>query len=124
MTLKGVTLVEKLRLAQEAGVSLPHYTNTDNPVDFPGVEAKMNKKLRQFEKESKLEIFGLGKDRVKWEAALEKFAELIVKECVGILMKPGYPMNHPEELADYNRGWVNGRLLGIEHIREHFEVEQ
>jgi hypothetical protein len=52
-----------------------------------------------------------------------KFAELIVQECVGILMTPEYPMNHPEELADYNRGWVNGRLLGIEHIREHFEVE-
>ena len=53
-----------------------------------------------------------------------EFAELILKECVGILMKPGYPMNHPEELADYNRGWVNGRLLGIEHIREHFGVEE
>ena len=52
------------------------------------------------------------------------FAELIVKECVGILMTPEYPMNHPEELGDYNRGWVNGRLLGIEHIREHFEVEE
>ena len=53
----------------------------------------------------------------------EKFAQLIVQECVGILMTPEYPMNHPEELSDYNRGWVNGRLLGIEHIREHFEVE-
>ena len=54
---------------------------------------------------------------------LQKFAQLIVRECVGILMTPEYPMNHPEELSDYNRGWVNGRLLGIEHIREHFEVE-
>jgi hypothetical protein len=54
----------------------------------------------------------------------EKFAELIVKECVGILMKPGYAMNHPGELADYNRGWVNGRLLGIEHIEGYFGVEQ
>ena len=54
----------------------------------------------------------------------QEFAELIVRECVGILMTPEYPMNHPEELADYNRGWVNGRLLGIEHIQEHFEVEQ
>jgi hypothetical protein len=54
----------------------------------------------------------------------QRFAQLIVKECVGILMTPEYPMNHPEELADYNRGWVNGRLLGIEQIREHFEVEQ
>jgi hypothetical protein len=54
----------------------------------------------------------------------EKFAELIVKECVSILMKPEYAMNHPGELADYNRGWVNGRLLGIEHIERYFGVEQ
>ena len=54
----------------------------------------------------------------------QRFAQLIVQECVGILMTPEYPMNHPEELTDYNRGWVNGRLLGIDHIREHFEVEQ
>jgi len=54
----------------------------------------------------------------------QRFAQLIVREFVGLLMTPEYPMNHPEELGDYNRGWVNGRLLGIEHIREHFEVEQ
>jgi hypothetical protein len=54
----------------------------------------------------------------------QRFAQLIVRECVGILMTPEYPMNHPEELADYNRGWVNGRLLGIEHIKEHFGVEE
>jgi hypothetical protein len=58
------------------------------------------------------------------ERIQQKFAELIVKECVGILMKPEYAMNHPGELADYNRGWVNGRLLGIEHIEEYFGVEQ
>jgi hypothetical protein len=53
----------------------------------------------------------------------KKFAELIVWECADILMKPEYVMNHPEELTDYNRGWVNGRLLGIEHIKEHFGVD-
>jgi hypothetical protein len=53
----------------------------------------------------------------------EKFAELIVRECANLLMKPEYVMNHPEELTDYNRGWVNGRLLGIEHIKEHFGVK-
>ena len=58
------------------------------------------------------------------ERIQQKFAELIVRECVSILMKPGYAMNHPGELADYNRGWVNGRLLGIEHIEEYFGVEQ
>lgn len=42
----------------------------------------MNKRLREFEKESKLEIFGLGARRDKWETALEKYAELIVQECI------------------------------------------
>ncbi len=41
----------------------------------------MNEKLRQYEKESGLEIYGLGTRRVKWEATMEKFAELIVREC-------------------------------------------
>ena len=44
----------------------------------------MNNKLRQFEKESKLEIFGLGARRDIWEQALEKYAELIVKDCIDI----------------------------------------
>jgi hypothetical protein len=45
----------------------------------------MNEKIRQFEKESGLEIYGLGLDRTKWERTMEKFAELIVKECVGVV---------------------------------------
>jgi len=58
------------------------------------------------------------------KAVTKRFAELIVNECADILMKPEYAMNHPEELSDYNKGWVNGRLLGIEHINEYFGVEQ
>ena len=54
----------------------------------------------------------------------EKFAELIVRECADILMIPEHVMNHHQELTDYYRGWVNGRLLGIEHIKEHFGVTE
>jgi len=74
----------------------------------------MNDKLRQFEKESKLEIFGLGARRDIWEKALEKYAELIVKECAeicmkefdtGLLMAPQAP-------------WI------AKQIKEHFGVEE
>jgi hypothetical protein len=41
----------------------------------------MNNRLRQFERESGLEIFGLGARRDKWERAMAKYAELIVREC-------------------------------------------
>ncbi len=51
---------------------------------------------------------------------MDKFAELIVGECVDILMKPEYVMNNSETLGEYNSGWVSGRLLGIEHIKQHF----
>ena len=36
-----VTVADKLRMAAEAGVVLPHYTNTDNPIDFPMNTSKL-----------------------------------------------------------------------------------
>jgi hypothetical protein len=59
----------------------------------------MNKQLREFEKESGLDIYGLGARRDKWEQALEKYAELIVRECA--------------KFTDYQ-----------EELFEHFGVEQ
>lgn len=40
----------------------------------------MNSRIREFERQSGIEIYGLGLDRAKWEHALEKFAELIIRE--------------------------------------------
>ena len=45
----------------------------------------MHPMLREFERESGLEIYGLGAKRVPWEAAMEKYAELIVKECAWLV---------------------------------------
>jgi hypothetical protein len=85
----------------------------------------MNDRIRQLSNQAYDELVNqTGNIVVVDEDFQQRFAQLIVQECVSILMTPEYPMNHPEELADYNRGWVNGRLLGIDHIREHFEVEQ
>ena len=69
----------------------------------------MNERLRQFEKESKLEIFGLGARRELWEQALEKYAELIIKDC-----------------DQYARStWEHGELLGGDLKRLFgFEVEE
>ena len=67
----------------------------------------MNERLRQFEKESKLEIFGLGARREMWEAALEKYAELIVRDC-----------------DQYARStWEHGPLLGRD-LLVHFGFEE
>jgi hypothetical protein len=48
------------------------------------VKTTFNKRLREIERESKLEIFGLGARREIWEKALEKYAELIIKDCIEI----------------------------------------
>jgi hypothetical protein len=69
----------------------------------------MNEQLRQFERESGLEIFGLGAKRVKWEAAMEKFAELIVNECNEI---------NKQELA------FNAFERLMNRYQEHFTVEE
>jgi hypothetical protein len=69
----------------------------------------MNKRLRQFEKESKLEIFGLGAKRHIWEAALEKYAELIVDECAKVAdsgwADPGHQIKQ-HFAVEKSKGWV------------------
>jgi len=77
----------------------------------------MNPQLRQFEKESKLEIFGLGAKRHIWEAALEKYAELIVKECILTIQMGITRDGHNTE--QYLRS-----VKHIKQIREHFGVEE
>lgn len=43
---------------------------------------QMNDKIRQFERESGLEIYGLGARRDKWEAVITKFAELVEQDVI------------------------------------------
>ena len=68
----------------------------------------MNKRIRQFARESHLDVYALGLDKAKWEATLEKFAELIVKEMLVTCEE------HP--------AWT-GRMIG-EQIKQHFGVEE
>ena len=45
----------------------------------------MNERIRELVRESHLDVYGLGKERYKWEYTVEKFAELIVRECVKVM---------------------------------------
>jgi hypothetical protein len=42
----------------------------------------VNELIRKFERESGIELYGLGRDRAKWQDKLEKFTELIVNHCL------------------------------------------
>ena len=67
----------------------------------------MHDKLREFERASGLEIYGLGAKRIPWEYAMEKFAELIVRECAEFV-----------ENDNYRGVALAGRL------KQHFGVEE
>lgn len=68
----------------------------------------MRDKLRKFERDSGLEIFGLGAKRHIWEAALEKYAELIVRECARVY----WNIDNGETHTEY-----------VEALKQHFGVE-
>ena len=70
----------------------------------------MNELFRQFERESGIDVYGLGKDRAKWEAALEKFGEMIVEECI-------------DTISDCSIEYcIRPQIVG--EIREHFGVKE
>jgi hypothetical protein len=90
----------------------------------------MNEQLRQFERESHIDVYGLGKDRVKWEAALEKFAELIVAEFSKVLFDESERLSglYSEEanwqLAEEYEIRSNQCIENITLIEKHFGVEE
>ncbi len=62
----------------------------------------MNERIRELVRKSYLDVYGLGKERYRWEYTVQKFAELIVLECAA--------------LVDHN--------CDSRQIREHFGVEE
>ena len=88
------------KLAFEAGLKWkaqpPHYTNTNNPIDFP----------------------------VSANRDLEKFAELIVKEMCGLMEQAeddAYHCFEPSERPTEYIGWLRDWQ---ERFEKHFGVEE
>jgi hypothetical protein len=66
----------------------------------------MNERIRELVRESHIDVYGLGKDRDQWEAALDRYTELIVWECA---------MVASTETSDDGVGEV---------IKEHFGIKE
>jgi hypothetical protein len=83
---------------------------------------KVNERIRSIERESGLEIYGLGLDRAKWEAAMTKFAELIVRECIRELEISRKCDPYTGDLFDceYNTCIKEQSIM----LKEHFGVEE
>ena len=84
---------------------MTHYTNTGNPIDFP--KKKDIPMLERFAAQSLVESDG------ELIFSKEKFARLIVRECLD---------------QCYNRGMNDelyaGQLKAAKYIEEHFGVEE
>jgi selenocysteine lyase/cysteine desulfurase len=80
--------VERWQLSNAPILSMAAYKASLDMFDEVGMD-KLNEKIREFEKQSGLDIYGLGARRDKWEATLEKFTELIVNECSGVVENQG-----------------------------------
>ena len=57
------------------------------------------------------------------EYVFEKFAELIVRECVQTLQDNTPVLDENESLEDWNKGYIRAMLDCEHHIQEHFGVE-
>jgi hypothetical protein len=81
-----------------------HYSNTNNPVDFP----KMNERLKQLAEQAEdwadKQNFYESDYR---DYLMEKFAELIVEKCVSTLEFHGF-----EDAVPYIK-WMAANKLGV-----------
>jgi len=76
-------------------------------------------RIREFARDSRLDVYGLGAKRISWEDALEKYTQLVVAECIGIVenLSPGYK-DYRDQIEDVFR-----RDCVIE-IKKHFGVKE
>ncbi len=88
---------------------MTHYTNTNNPIDFP--KKKKIPMLERFAAQSLVEYDG------ELIFSKEKFAELIVKECMKVAVNKDSGYMHPANVAGY---MAAGRSTAAQMIREHF----
>ena len=76
----------------------------------------MNERIRELVRESNLDVYGLGKERYRWEYTVEKFTKLIVKDCLDFLEADAAKAPDNSE--------VQAALLSCAlDILEHFDIE-
>ena len=97
----------------------PHYTNTNNPIDFPKSENKMNERIRDLQIQAFAECKTFEGDKIKTDEVFERFAELIVRECISTIenAENGY-LDYRNQIEDDMRNHC------ISLIKNEFGVEE
>ena len=78
----------------------------------------MKDKIRFFASQSHLDVYALGLDRAKWEDVLQRYTEMIVQECIGVVenLSPGYK-DYRDQIEDAFRRDC------VEEIKKQFGIE-
>ena len=79
----------------------------------------MNERIHASMNVSGIDVYGLGKDRAKWEAAVERFAELIVRECMRMCDVADMSLLEHNCVKE-----ASGTQSAKDFIKEHFGVEE
>ena len=66
----------------------------------------MNRRIRELVRNSHLDVYGLGRDREKWETVVTKFVNLIIKEVCNELETSKNADPYTGELFDNERNTV------------------
>lgn len=83
----------------------------------------MNKLIQEFEKASRLDVYGMGAKRVPWEATLERFTALIVARVLDEVEKRASYTGDRNWSDELDRPWVElefgiGKLAELKNERE------
>ena len=95
---------------------MTHYTNTNNPIDFP--KKKEIPMLEKFAAQSLVEYEG------ELIFSKEKFAELIVRECARVARATPAPNFHEHLKQQLGHTWDMASLEAGREIVKHFGVEE
>jgi len=82
----------------------------------------MNKRIKQLAEQATTYIEPTSDSGEGWIFDKEKFAELIVRECVQVcepILDEPY-----EDMTEFGKGLVEGQDVAVEKIKQHFGVEK
>jgi hypothetical protein len=80
----------------------------------------MNERIRELLKQATVVEYGVDNGFDRTTVDQEKFAELIVRECIQVcepILDEPY-----ENMTEFGKGLVEGQDVAIERIKEHFGV--
>lgn len=79
----------------------------------------MNSKIQEIVRDSRLDVYGLGKDYAKWEATVTEFSNQLIGECVLAILATD---TRQFVYTTYDRDMVAGIIAKVaDSIRDHFK---